>query len=359
MKKPLKKSVKALLIALSVIAFIGICFISVTVYVKHEMSKPVFEFPEIIEEKAVCELPESKEAAFELIKTAYGNALNADNVEVSFKTDVGFDGEITSPFSDADNAVLSRAYSQAADNFSELYAKCENVIITEAQNVPEIYFTKEDITDFTAEYGKTNDYGELEDEELYYITLSIKPEAVDADSDSEIYKKILETASVFGKVTGCEVKVKEAAADFTVNRYSGNIMSAKFRQKMLIKASAETDNAAMEIPYETVTKLDFLHYGIHFTDRQIVVKPKDMKALPLEVWINGDATGDEYELNFNVSKDGMVKIDKDGVMTVLAASEEPFKITAELIYGGETYTDELVMYSTEKEVKTDERDAGY
>lgn len=357
MKKPLKKSVKALIIALCVIAFLFVCFLSITIYVKHEMSKPVFEFPEIIEEKAVCELPTNSKAAFELLSSAYTGALNSDDAEISFKTDVSFNGEIASPLSEADNAVLSRAYSQAADNFSKLYPSCENVTIPQAKDIPEIDFSEKDIIDFTAEHGRTTDSGELEDEELYYITLSVNPQAVNANSDSEIYSKILETASPLVKVTGYEIEVKEISADYTVNRYSGRIMSLKLSRELLIKASVETPDsktATLEISMKTVTEIEFLYYGIHFTQRQMVVKPKDMKALPLEAWINSEATGDDYELNFTVSKDGILKIDGDGVVSVLAASEEPFTVRAELKYNGKTYTDELVMYSTEKEVQTDE-----
>ena len=79
-----------------------------------------------------------------------------------------------------------------------------------------------------------------------------------------------------------------------------------------------------------------------------------MQAVPLEVRVNGETTQDDYKLTFDVSKDGILDIDEDGVMTVIGTNEKPVTVTAVLEYAGHTYEDTLIVYATELEVSADE-----
>ena len=92
----------------------------------------------------------------------------------------------------------------------------------------------------------------------------------------------------------------------------------------------------------------------------MAVKPDDMKSLPADVRVNTAATKDDYKLTFIPSKEGVVSIDADGVMTVskhaieaLVAPDDPITIEMKLDYEGKTYTDTLIVYITELEVETD------
>ena len=90
------------------------------------------------------------------------------------------------------------------------------------------------------------------------------------------------------------------------------------------------------------------------SERQMAVQKSDMKALPLDVWVNAETTKDNYKIKFDISQDGILEIDEDGVMTVIGTQKEPVTVTTVLEYAGHTYTDKLIVYATELEVKTDE-----
>lgn len=365
MKKPMKKSVKALLVVLCTLVFIGLCFLCVGIYAKHEMSKPVFEFPQEIKNQSVSALPDDKEAAYGYIARLYNAAITADNAEVSIHTDVRADGEIgLDGFSgsDADKAVYNRVYKQSADVIGSYYPKEENVKVSEAADIPQLGFEKTDVLDFNAEQGYINDRGETEDGRYYFITFEIDPKSVDTEKmlGTEVFKNSAEELSTVAEIKTAEIEAEKFFAEFKVDRFTDNIVSAQFTRRFNVKLGLSSTQTVrdmplnLQLPYETVQHVDFMHYGLLFTERQIAVKPKDMKALPLEVWVNAETAKEDYSLTFDVSDDGVLSIDGDGVMTVTGGDEELVTVTATLEYGGKTYTDKLNVYVTLREVKTDE-----
>ena len=78
-----------------------------------------------------------------------------------------------------------------------------------------------------------------------------------------------------------------------------------------------------------------------------------MKALPASVTVNSEATKDDFKLTFTPSDREAVSIDEDGVMTVNVNGEKTVTVKMTLEYDGHTYTDDLTVYITEKEVSTD------
>ena len=99
--------------------------------------------------------------------------------------------------------------------------------------------------------------------------------------------------------------------------------------------------------------INFHHYCLRFYEKQLVAKPDDIKALPLDVMVHSTATKEDYTLTFDATDPDAISIDDTGVMTVHAAREEAITITATLEYDGHSYSDTLTLYVTELEVKRD------
>ena len=362
----MKKSMKIFLGVAGVLALIGICFICLSIYAKNEINKPKFELPEIGTEHCASPLPTTKEEAFDYVSKLFEASVSANDVEGSWHTDVHTtEGEKTTPFSSEDNEVISRVLENAQGALGELYPKSENVLMTKAKDVPALGFTKADVTDFTAVKGYEDETGEVVDDGNYYITLTVNPSCIDKNAllESSVRKDIEKELSSVLKVSKLDIEPEGYTASFKITYYNDMLTWTELKRNLKIKASVDftddykalsSETAELELPYEAVLSIDFFHYGIHFTEREIAVQKKDMQALPLEVRVNSETTKDEYKLTFDVSKDGILEIDEDGVMSVVNTQEEPVTVTATLEYDGHTYTDKLIVYATELEVKTDE-----
>ncbi len=357
---------KILLGILGIAALLGICFACLSIYAKREINKPKFELPEITAEQAVTPLPKTKDEAFDFVYGLYEKTVKADDVEISSHTDVHLtEGEKVTPFSDADNAVVSRILENAQGALASKYPVNESVPVLKAEYVPSLGFTKADVTDFTATKGYEDENGELIDDGNYYITLTVNPKSIDTKSmlNGDIRKNIEKELSDVLKISSLDIKPNSFTASFRIRYYNNWLEWTELKRNVSLKAAVDFtddykplsgDTAELEIPYETVESIDLFNYGIHFTERQMAVENKDMKALPLEVRVNAETTKDDYKMTYTVSEDGILDIDEDGVMTVVGTKEEPVTVTATLEYDGHTYTDKLIVYATELEVKTDE-----
>lgn len=361
----MKKSMKIFLGVAGVAALLIACFVSLSIYAEKEINTPKFELPEM-EVQQAAELPATKEAAFDYVSSLYSACTAADDIELSQHTDVHFtEGEKVTPFSADDNEVLSRVLENAQGAVSGLYSVDENVLMTKVQNVPSLSFTKADVTEFTATKGYVDENGEEIDDGFYYITLTLNPSCMNTKAmlDSEIRKSAEKELASMLSVKSLDIAPTGFTVSFKIS-YADNLLTwVEIKRNVMLKASVDfTDaykalsesTAALEIPFEAVQSIDLFHYGLRFTERQMAVEKKDMKALPLEVRVDSEATKDEFKMTYTVSEDGILEIDEDGVMTVLNTKKEPVTVTATLEYDGHTYTDKLIVYATELEVKTDE-----
>ena len=364
----MKKPLKILLGVLGVSAIIGICFLCIAIYAKKEIEKPKFSFPETVEEEPVSALPTNKNGAFEYVNGLYEKVLSADDVEGSNFTKIKIGDKIVTPLSSADETVFLRILCSSEETLGEMYLKNENVLMNKAKDFPALGFTEKDVTDFTAMRGyvdeDTADRPTVDDG-YYYITLTVNPECIDTSAleKSEIIKNIENTLSDMLKVSSFNIEAEGFEAVFKIAYYNDMLVSVELKQNLKINAAVDFINeyaplsdktADVSVPYEKVTEIDFMHYGIHFTDRQTVVKKDYIEAVPLEVRVNSETTQDDFTLTFKTSKDGILDIDSDGVMNVTGTSEKPVTVTAELKYAGHTYTDTLIVYATEMEVSEDE-----
>ncbi len=349
-----------------VMALVGLCFASLSIYAKKEINKPKFEYPELIAEEPVSALPTTKEAAFEYIEKLYNGSITADDVELSQHTDAHFPAEErVTPFSDTDNELFSRVLDNAQGALGALYPVDTSVRVNELENAPQLGFTKADVIGFTATRGYTDEGGNEVDDGCYYITLTVKPESIDTKKmlEGEVLKNVEKELSSALTVKSLDITPVGFTASFKIVYGSDMLIWSEFRHNVKLIAEVDftedykalsAETAKLEIPYETVQSVDLFHYGVHFTERQLAVNKSDMKALPLEVRVNAETTKDDYKMTYSVSEDGILDIDKDGVMNVDGVSGKPLTVTATLEYDGHTYTDTLIVYATELEVKTDE-----
>ena len=362
----MKKPMKIFLGIVGVAALFGICFACLSVYAKKEINKPKFELPEAVDVQPMSQLPSTKEAAFDYVNSLYGACFAADDIELSCHTDVHFpeEGRIT-PFSDADNAVFGRVLEQAQGGVSGMYPKEENTLMTALTEVPSLGFAKEDVTDFTAVKGITDENGKTVDDGYYYITLTVQPTGIDTQAmlESDIRKNAEKTLEPLGTVSSLSIVPNGMTATFKI-RYDTDMLTwVELKRNVTLKASVDfaeeykalsAETAALEIPYEAVQSMDLFHYGLDFTEKQMAVQKGDMKTLPLDVRVDASATKENYTLTFTVSDEGILEIDGDGVMSVVGTQEAPVTVTAVLEYDGHTYQDQMTVYATELEVKTDE-----
>lgn len=354
----MKKATKIFLGIAGVTALIGICFACLSLYAKKEINKPKFEMPEVTETAPASPLPTNKEDAFDYVSALFEEAVSADDVEGSLHTEVHLSSE--------DNAVLSRVLGKSQDALSELFPSYDNVRMSEAKDKPALGFTKADVTDFTAEKGYTDENGEYTDDGIYYITLTVNPDCVDGSAllESDVRKKVENDFSDLLTVKSLDITSDSLTASFEISSYNDMLTYTEIKCSSAVKGTYDfvgdyriisEKTEELTIPYEKVEKISFFHYGIHFSEAQIAVQKNDVEALPLEVRVNAETTKDDYKLTFDVSEDGKIEIDEDGVLTVVDTQEEPLTVTATLEYDGHTYSDELTVYATELEVNTDEQ----
>ena len=376
MSQPMSKKKSIVLVALAIILLLGICFATLAVYAKKELNKPKFKMPEEDPVASASELPQDKEALCAYVNSLYEKALKADNAEGSWHTDVNLEGDIVTPFAGPDNSILSYIKDNCAGEIAALYPNESEQKMSEAKNAPVVRINPADVDTFTAEQGHTDDAGNVTEDGYYFITFEIKPESVDTASikESKVYTEAVKKLGDVADVVDCKFESEGCSYSFKIDRTTDEILNVDVCNNYRIKANtqlkpdftallpAEQDSliANIELPYKTAERISFKWYGARFYQRAMAVKPDDMKSLPADVRVNTAATKDDYKLTFTPSKEGVVSIDADGVMTVskhaieaLVAPDDPITIEMKLDYEGKTYTDTLLVYITELEVETD------
>lgn len=367
MSKPVKNAKKIVLGVLVVAILLGTCFGTVAIYAKKTLNKPKFVKPEDEPLASATQLPSQQAEAFALVTRVFTDAIKADDVEGSWHTEAEINGDIVTPFSDTDNAIIDFAKGRVAGKISELYPSESAVRMTEAKDVPDIRVPAASVTGYTAERGRTDENGNVSEDDYYFITLTVNPDSVRDDNitGSELFNSICDGFKDVLTVDEADVNLKNVVYSFRIDRVTDDLLNADVTREYDVKANVTLtekysalikgdsgNKAEIEFPYKAVTKMSFTHYGAKFTQRSMAVRPDDMKALPAAVTVNSQATKDDYKLEFKPSAEGYLTIDEDGVMNVEKASDKPVIITMTLEYDGHTYTDELTVYITELEVET-------
>lgn len=362
MSKQKKSRSKAVLAVIVIIALIGACFGSVGLYVKFELSKPKFQLPETAQ--SVTPLPETVSGIYSYISSLCKKADGADNIELSLYTEVWEIGDFTeSLFNDSDNAVIKYIMNNALGTVSGMYEEINSVKTSEIKNAPEFIWGEQSVTDASAVHGSYNDSGEFIDDSYYFIHLDFTPDEDEYNAD--ILSEITKAVSPAFCIENCKIKMTGLYADYRVDRFTDNIVNIDITRRYSVSVSAVPaqqykdllpegeSSAKITLPYTTTQSLSLNYYGAYFTKPCIAVNKGDVETLPASVTVNSNASDEDYKLSFAVSDADAVKIDEDGVMTVLKNSDKPVTVSMTLEYDGHTYTDNLTVYITELEVETD------
>lgn len=361
-KKPMKKGVKIFMGTVVVVLVVALCFGCIGLYLKHEQSKPIFTPPEMEPQKSVTELPEAAADAAAYIDRLYEKMTTADDVEGDWHTDVQL-GEIATPFAEADHALVQYFREQAPGKIASFYPRAAELVMSQTQDAPAFRIDPARVLEYAAHQGEVTE--ENDDSMHYYLDFTMTPDDVDMEAvqAGEVYQRIVETLSPAMTVAAVEITPTGETVNCRVDRLSDDLQSVKVTKSYQIKATVQlgTDYAALleggkaevEFTYTTAEYINFNHYRLRFYQKQLVAKPDDIKALPLDVMVHSTATKEDYTLTYETSDPDAISIDETGVMTVHAAREEAITITATLDYDGHTYSDTLTLYITELEVKRD------
>ena len=111
------------------------------------------------------------------------------------------------------------------------------------------------------------------------------------------------------------------------------------------------------LPYQATEPIDFMWYGLRFTQDYMEQRPDDIMTLPLEIHVNSAAVqGEDFTVAYTISDPETLTIDEEAVMTVNRTNDvsdtEGVKVTAVLQYDGKTYTDDIIIYITKLEKAT-------
>lgn len=392
MSKPMSKKGKRALIALVIVVLLACCFTVVGFYARNELSKPKFEepgpkttsareTPKILSVQAKADGEEIKldeSAVFSYMKELYEKAVAADDVEASWHTDVklkDYSEPMSTPFAEADEKVIAYILKQAGDQLKDsVYPKEDKLLKSGENGVFKFELDESQVKSITADQGRFNDRNEYIDDEFYYITFEIDPAWVNAEAipQSETFAKFKEVFSSAFTVNDAQFETRNVKMAFKVARLYDELLSVEITRGYWVKTSISLlgDYAALlpdaanspveiELPYEATEKIGFFYYGAHFTQNWLAVQPGDWQALPARVQVHEDESPENFKMTYTVSDPSIMSIDADGVMRVEKKNVQtdenvPVIVSMKLEYDGHVYTDELPVYITEKEVKTDE-----
>ncbi|MBQ6421389.1 MAG: hypothetical protein IJK02_09980 [Clostridia bacterium] len=399
MKKPMNKVTKRILIALLAIVLLGSCFTFVGLYAHNELTKPRFKLENaklepvhpltVTETSTVTNDTGRNERKTEYISDAekqkllpdtfnyvadlYKKAVAADNVETSWHTDAklkDYSEAPSTPFPEKDVEIMQYILEHADENdknrVKSLYPQADKVLSADKKGVYAFDLTLEDVTDISVRRGSYNDKNEYENDEYYFVDLTVDPSYIDASSipGSEVYRHFEEAFASALTADKVSFEVTGVKFAFKIDHRFNELASLEITRSYRVTADVTlTDSFAalqadgsgkahVELPYEATEKIGFRYYGAYFTANCVAETKGDMQALPARVNVKDEEAKENFSLTFEASDPSVVKIDEDGVMTVLECTDDPVTVTMTLTYKGHTYTDDLTVFITELEVET-------
>ena len=374
MSKPMKKGVKITLILLIVIVLLIACFISVAIYARIEFQKERTWFPPEFspQQASVTELPDNIHDAYTYVMKLYNETVNSDVTEGSWHTDVDLGGDVELPFREADKKVFDEIRSETAGKLRALYPDINSVKMSEedADEVPEVNLEESEILEYiydpAAIFNRKGEYNS----NTYELVFKVSPafEKTEDILQSDVYKAICEELKDALTINSAKIDVKEVEIRFRVDRLTDQLLSVEIMRFSDVTADVTLteaysallengDRLTVTLPYRATEHIDFMWYGLRFTDDFLEQKPNDITPLPLDVHVNGAAVrGEDFDIEFEISHPETLTIDDDLVMTINRVNDisgtEGVTITATLLYEGKTWSDDLTVYITEMDKTT-------
>ena len=376
MSKPMKKGTKIFLILLIVAVLLAACFISVAIYAKLEFQKERTWLPPvpIPQQASVTELPDNVHDAYEYVMRLYREAIRSDIAEGSWHTDVDLGGDVELPFAEADNTLINDIRGEAAGAIQALYPTVYGVKMSEeaAEEIPVIDLKESDILEYPYDAGSIfNRKGEYRSD-TYEIVFKVDPAFEDTAAlhESDVYKGVCDALKDAVTVDNADIEVLEVELRFRIDRLTDQLQSVELSRRYNVAATITFTDAysamlqdpeqrqiTVTLPYKATERISFMWYGLHFMNDFLEQKPDDMVMLPLDVYVNSAAVqGEDFQLEYEISDPETLEIDKDTVLTVNKTNDvsdtEGIHVTAILHYDGKDFTDDIIIYVSEKDKTT-------
>ena len=376
MSKPMKKGTKIVLVVLIVAVLLAACFLCVAIYAKNEFNKERSWLPLEFspQQTSVTELPDNAHDAYAYVMRLYGEAVNSDRTEGSWHTDVDLSGELSLPFSEVDNALISEIRDGAAGSVQALYPTVSNVKMSDesADDLPVIDLKETDILEYAYDPASVfNRKGEYVSD-TYEIVFKVDPafEDVEALHQSSVYQGVCDILKDAMTVDKADLETQEVEMRFCIDRLTDQLQSVDVFRSYNVTASvtltdaysallkdADSRQVTVTLPYKATEHINFMWYGLRFTQDYMEQRPDDIMTLPLEIHVNSAAVqGEDFTVEYTISDPTTMEIDEDAVMTVNRTNDtsdtEGVKVTAVLQYEGKTYTDDIIIYITKLEKAT-------
>ncbi len=373
MSKPLKKKTKILLALLIVAVLLGTCFFCVALYAKNEFSKERSWLPPKFapQQSSVTELPDNVQDAYTYVMRLYDEALHSDIVEASCHTDIDLTGDLTLPFGETDNAIITKIRDGAKDAVQALYPVADGVRLSEAkpEDLPALDLQASEILEYNYDAESIfNRKGEYKSD-TYEIVFNVDPafESIDDIRQSSVYAGVCDILKDAVTVNNIDPDVRNVEIRFSVDRLTDRLLNVSISRSYEITADvtitdayaallndAETKDVTIVLPYKATEHIGFMWFGLHFTKDYIEQRPDDIITLPLDIHVNAAAVqGEDFRVEYTISDPQTMEIDEDAVMTVKKTNDvsdsEGVKITATLYYEGKTFTDDMIVYITNLE----------
>ena len=374
MSKPMKKGVKITLILLIVVVLLVACFISVAIYARMEFQKERTWFPPEFspQQSSVTELPDNIHDAYTYVMKLYNETVNSDTTEGSWHTDVDLNGDVELPFKEADKKVFDEIRSETAGKLRALYPEVNSVKMSEedADEVPEVNLEESEILEYIYDpetiFNRKGEYNS----DTYELVFKVSPDFEKTEDilQSDVYKGICEELKNALTVNSAKIDVKEVEIRFRVDRLTDHLLNVEIMRFSDVTADVTLtdaysallkngDRMTVTLPYRATEHIDFMWYGLRFTDDFLEQKPNDITPLPLDVHVNTAAVrGEDFEIEFEISHPETLTIDDDLVMTIKQVNDisgtEGVTIKATLLYEGEKWSDDLTVYITEMDKTT-------
>ncbi|MBQ7540977.1 MAG: hypothetical protein IJT44_01645 [Clostridia bacterium] len=359
MKKPMTGKTRVALGILIGVLLIGICFFCVSLYAKKEFNKPKFQIPDPPAHDDLTQRLTTKEEAAAFIERLYAAAANADDAEGSWHTEVSFDGEWQTPFSDADNEVLRFFAGSAENEIGAFYPSVSDTLMTQAQDAPSP-LTDAAVLSFELQQEEGRD--RREDPYVIELTRDAAPIDTDRMAHSGVFSAIAEKIASVAEIETIAIDALGVRERYRLDHARDQLLSAELRHEYRIRVRVRltsplaepSKTVEIELPYTTVQHVAFRYYGVRFTGGGVVARTGSKLGLDAEVTVrDGDTEPEDYVLRFTSSAPDVLAFDETHVMTPLKDCADPITVTITMEYAGHTYTDETTVYITDLEVADD------
>lgn len=361
MKKPLSPKAKGALIALALVALIGVCCVVVGFYAKSIITEGTYEIEKTYEKETLT-APESVYMRIEdILNSVDDTAATAVNLSTDISVD---DGSIQTDLDEAALGVLKYMKSSIISSARESFDSADGKFRADGEAPRAAKLNSGKMTDCTVTVGRQegeefvdtdyryftitpalgNELPAAGTEEYEFLNLAAGEKAVAALR--EAYKDIVEISDASAVIKECTVNGKLARPFDILSEY--NVSTVYTVSAKLGFKGELADKGSKSISFDcTVTeRYSFKYAGLKFTEELVLIEQGNEEALPLEITMNDDAEEKDFSVKFVSSNPEVLEVSEDGVINGKKASAEPVEVRVHFVYLGYEYSEAVKVYVT-------------